>query len=65
MKGKKIKSDLPNLDWHLNNLIRRDRYQGTNYKDLQTKVFRDKNGRYTLGIPPDIPVVAADKDSTG
>ena len=52
-------------DWHINNQIRRDRYQGTIYKDLQTKVFKDKSGRYALGIPPDIPVVAADKDSIG
>ena len=52
-------------DWHINNHIRKDRYQRSVYKELLSMITQDKSKRYVLGQPPDIPVVDPDKDSIG
>ncbi len=52
-------------DWHINNHIRKDRYQHSVYKELLRMVTQDRSKRYVLGQPTDIPVVDPDKDSIG
>ena len=52
-------------DWHINNMIRKDRYQPSVYRDQLKMTCLDENERYILGQPTDIPVVAPDKDSSG
>ena len=51
-------------DWHINNHIRKDRYQHSVHRELLRMVTQDRSKRYVLGQPHDIPVVDPDKDST-
>ncbi len=54
--------------WHMNNLIRPDRYQETEYKEEKTRL-RVENGKYTadfnheLGIPNVIPEIGTQNGS--
>ena len=55
--------------WRINNYLRNDRYQPTNYLDEKEQLSIDDNNAYTLGIPNNgIPRIGKDsigKDSIG
>ena len=55
--------------WRINNYLRKDRYNETNYKDEKAMLSVDDIGNYHLindvGIPGGIPLVDTGKDSIG
>lgn len=45
-------------DWRINNYLRNDRYNETQYKEEKKLLTLDENGKYNLGIPTVDPVLS-------
>lgn len=47
-------------DWRVNNYLRSDRYTETIYQEEKATLIVEESGKYKLGIPSGIPLVATD-----